>query len=82
MPVLGFGVFGFTVEEDTADERDCVEVFEWVVGIGDRKDEGDLVLESVESLLWFRLPKGNREDVGELVDNAIAGILEGGGGGS
>lgn len=37
-------------EKDMADEREWVELLEWVVGIGDRKDDGDLVLESAESL--------------------------------
>jgi hypothetical protein len=51
MPVLALGAFGLMVEEeDRADESEWVELLEWVMGIGDRKDEGDLVLESVESL--------------------------------
>jgi hypothetical protein len=51
MPVLELGAFGLMVDEkDMADEREWVELLEWVVGIGDRKDDGDLVLESAESL--------------------------------
>lgn len=50
MPVLALGPLGLTVEDDTEDERDCVELLEWVMGIGFRNEDGDLVRESVESL--------------------------------
>lgn len=69
------------VEEETADERDCVELLECAVGMGLRKADGDLFLDSVESLLWFLF-----DGMGRFADGVAGvtkgGVLDGGGGAS